>query len=173
MKSRLDEKTNPLSEKYFISQKLKELAHGSGTGEPARASQISPETEQKKLLWEEAEKRTKLKRKENLRMRVWKGPMHCWLKGRFSVTCQHWQTEKHSYTKILALRTLLFVNHSKGTFMAVLVEDCLCARLELTFSNAYAFAGAAPCFFEVDDVDFLKPASLNPLPSIIAVWNRF
>ena len=75
--------------------------------------------------------------------------------------------------KILALRTLLFVNHSEGTFMAVLVEDFLCARLELTFSNAYAFAGAAPCFFEVDDVDFLKPASLNPLLSNIAVWNRF
>jgi hypothetical protein len=31
--------------------------------------------------------------------------------------------------KILALGTLVFVNHSKGTFMAVLVEDFLCARL--------------------------------------------
>lgn len=44
---------------------------------------------------------------------------------------------------------------------------------ELAFSNAYAFAGAAPCIFEVDGVDFLKPASLNPLLSNIAVWNRF
>lgn len=76
--------------------------------------------------------------------------------------------------KILALGTLVFVNHSKGTFMAVLVEDFFMRKaFELAFSNAYAFAGAAPCIFEVDDVDFLKPASLNALLSNIAVWNRF
>jgi acyl-coenzyme A thioesterase 9 len=30
---------------------------------------------------------------------------------------------------------------------------------ELAFSTAYAFAGAAPHFLEVDHVDFFKPVS--------------
>lgn len=33
---------------------------------------------------------------------------------------------------------------------------------ELAFSNAYAFAGVAPRFVEVDHVDFFKPVSRNP-----------
>lgn len=36
---------------------------------------------------------------------------------------------------------------------------------ELAFSNAYAFAGAAPCFIEVDHVDFFKPVSKLVLSS--------
>ncbi|KAL6971809.1 Acyl-coenzyme A thioesterase 2, chloroplastic [Sarracenia purpurea var. burkii] len=32
---------------------------------------------------------------------------------------------------------------------------------ELAFSTAYAFAGSAPCFLEVDHVDFLKPVDVG------------
>lgn len=32
---------------------------------------------------------------------------------------------------------------------------------ELAFATAYAFAGSAPLFLEVDHVDFLKPVSFT------------
>ncbi|KAG5226300.1 acyl-coenzyme thioesterase [Salix suchowensis] len=105
------------------------VARDTKTGKSAIVNQISPETDKEKLLWEEAEERNKMrkrrkqKRKGILRMRIQKGSMHCCLKGGFSLTCQHWQTEIAFLYKIHVMRTLLFVSHNKGTFMVVFLED--------------------------------------------------
>jgi acyl-coenzyme A thioesterase 9 len=122
------------------------------------------------LPWEEAEKGTKLKRKENLRME------------RLDALLAEGQV--FSDMPALADRSILIQDTRPW-------NSCICQpqqrnihgcisggffmrkAFEQTFSNAYAFSGAAPCIFEVDDVDFLKPASLNALLSNIAVWNRF
>ena len=146
------------------------VAQISNTGKSALVNQVSPESEQEKILWEEAEERKKLRKKwraerkkdfenedsDRLNALLAEGRIFCdtdmpELADRDSILicdacldnsfiCQPQQRNIHG--RIFG-----------GFFMQ--------RAFELAFSTTYAFAGVQPHFLEVDHVDFFKPGSTD------------
>ena len=141
------------------------VARDSATGKAAPINQISPESEQERLLWEEAEERNKFRK-------------------RMKQEQKHGESEDPARLKALLAEGRIFCDMpALANRNSILMEDtCLqnsfiCQpqqrnthgrifggflmrrAFELAFSTAYAFAGAAPHFLEVDHVDFFKPVS--------------
>ncbi|XP_050203958.1 acyl-coenzyme A thioesterase 2, chloroplastic-like [Mercurialis annua] len=144
------------------------VARDSKTGKSAPVNQISPETEQEKSLWEEAEERNKLRKQkraeskldtydrdmERLKALLAEGRVFCdmpALADRDSIlikdTC-------HQNSLICQPQQRNIHGRIFGGFL-------MRKAFELSFSTAYAFAGAAPRFVEVDHVDFFKPVDVG------------
>lgn len=142
------------------------VARDSETGKSAAVNHLFPETAQEKLLWEEAEQRNKMRKKmkaekkrdiekkddERINALLAEGRIFCdmpALADRDSIlirdTC-------HENSLICQPQQRNIHGRIFGGFL-------MRKAFELAFSTAYAFAGGAPQFVEVDHVDFFKPVS--------------
>ena len=141
------------------------VARDSATGKAVPINQISPESEQEKLLWEEAEKRNKLrKQKKSEQKHGDDGDI-----ARLSALLAEGRV--FSDMPALADRDSILLRDTclQNSFICQPQQRNIHGRIfggflmrrafELAFSTAYAFAGVAPHFLEVDHVDFVKPVS--------------
>lgn len=144
------------------------VSRDSKTGKSAPVNQISPETEQEKLLWKEAEERNKM-----------------WKKKRAEPKRQFENEDKDRLNALLAEGRIFSDMPALADRDSILIRDtCLqnsfiCQpqqrniygrifggflmrrAFELAFSTTYSFAGVAPHFLEVDHVDFFKPVDVG------------
>ncbi|KAK2641577.1 hypothetical protein Ddye_023340 [Dipteronia dyeriana] len=144
------------------------VARDAKTGKSAPVNQILPETEQEKLLWEEAEERNKMRKrnkgekqmnidygdKERLDALLAEGRIFCdmpALANRDSILIQD---TCHGNSLICQPQQRNIHGRIFGGFL-------MRKAFELAFSTAYAFAGAAPRFIEVDHVDFFRPVDVG------------
>ncbi|OMO96527.1 Thioesterase superfamily [Corchorus capsularis] len=142
------------------------VARDSKTGKSAPVNQILPETEHEKLLWKEAEERNKMRKQnkseqkkdvgnrdeDKLNMLLAEGRVFCDLPALADRDSILIRDTCHENSLICQPQQRNIHGRIFGGFL-------MRKAFELAFSNAYAFAGAAPCFLEVDHVDFFKPVS--------------
>ncbi|XP_031124913.1 acyl-coenzyme A thioesterase 9, mitochondrial-like isoform X1 [Ipomoea triloba] len=145
------------------------VARDSVTGKSAPVNQISPETEDEKLLWSEAEERNKMRKKSSrgeqkkkvdidevnrLNELLAEGRVFCdmpALADRDSILIQD-----------TCLQNSLICQPQQRNIHGRIFGGFLMRRaFELAYATAYAFAGSAPCFKEVDHIDFLKPVDVG------------
>ncbi|KAL3752784.1 hypothetical protein ACJRO7_000217 [Eucalyptus globulus] len=141
------EDIRPSSDSVALTANFTFVARDSKTGKSAPIKPIFPETKREKLLWQEAKKRSKMRKKK--------------------------REERNGDTKVEDLSRLLallaeghvFCNMPAlaDTYSILIRDTCfenslVCQPFEMAFSTRYAFAGVASWFFEVDHVDFLRPA---------------
>ncbi|KAB2008914.1 hypothetical protein ERO13_D10G120600v2 [Gossypium hirsutum] len=144
------------------------VARDSKTGKSAPLNQILPETEHEKLLWEEAEERNKMRKQkrvaekkdvdnrdeDRLNTLLAEGRVFCdmpALADRDSILIRDTRHEN----------SLMCQPQQRNIHGRIFGGFLMRKASELAFSNAYAFAGAAPCFMEVDHVDFFKPVDVG------------
>ncbi|KAI3470322.1 hypothetical protein Pfo_026985 [Paulownia fortunei] len=162
------EETSDPSDAVALTANFTFVARDSRTGKSAVINQISPETEKEKLLWKEAEGRNKLRKKKKgeqkkeindeeinrLNELLSEGRVFCdmpALADRDSILI-----------KDTCLQNSLMCQPQQRNIHGRIFGGFLMRRaFELAFATAYAFAGSAPCFLEVDHVDFLKPVDVG------------
>lgn len=144
------------------------VARDPKTGKSAPVNQISPETEQEKSLWKEADERNKLRKqkrsehkrddqdeyKDRLNALLAEGRVFCdmpALADRDSILIKDTHHEN----------SLICQPQQRNIHGRIFGGFLMRKAFELAFSNAYAFAGAAPKFLEVDHVDFFKPVDVG------------
>lgn len=144
------------------------VARDSKTGKSALINQISPETEQEKLLWEEAEERNKIRKmKRGQRKKVIENGDVDRLKallaeGRIFCDMPALANRDSILIRDTCLENSLTCQPQQRNTHGRIFGGFLMRRaFELAFSTTYAFAGAAPRFLEVDHVDFLKPVDVG------------
>ncbi|XP_061947097.1 acyl-coenzyme A thioesterase 2, chloroplastic-like isoform X1 [Populus nigra] len=159
--------TNP-SDAFALVANFTFVARDAKTGKSALVNQISPETDKEKLLWEEADERNKMRKKkkaekkrdsenedmERLNALLSEGRVFIdmpALADRDSILIQD---TRHENTFICQPQQRNIHGRIFGGFL-------MRKAFELAFSNAYAFAGAAPLFVEVDHVDFFRPVDVG------------
>ncbi|KAH7518208.1 hypothetical protein FEM48_Zijuj09G0147200 [Ziziphus jujuba var. spinosa] len=144
------------------------VARDSKTGKAAPVNRLSPETEQEKLLFEEAEARS------NLRKRKRGGERTEWENGEAN-RLQTLLTEGRIFCDMPALadrdsillrdtsleNSLICQPQQRNIHGRIFGGFLMHRAFELAFSTAYAFAGLVPCFLEVDHVDFLRPVDVG------------
>lgn len=159
--------SNP-SDALALTANFTFVARDSNTGKSAPVNQISPETEQEKLLWEEAEERNKARKKkrienkkdtenkdmERLNALLAEGRVFCDLPALADRDSILLQDTRHQNSLICQPQQRNIHGRIFGGFL-------MRKAFELAFSNAYAFAGAAPRFVEVDHVDFFIPVDVG------------
>ncbi|GMJ08522.1 hypothetical protein like AT2G30720 [Hibiscus trionum] len=144
------------------------VARDSKTGKSAPLNQILPETEHEKSLWREAEERNKMRKQkkaaqkkdvdnrdeDRLNALLAEGRVLCdmpALADRDSILIRDTCHEN----------SLMCQPQQRNIHGRIFGGFLMRKASELAFSNAYAFAGAAPCFIEVDHVDFFKPVDVG------------
>lgn len=153
------------------------VARDSKTGKAAPVNRLSPETEQEKLLCEQAEEKDKLrKRKREEQKRGYETGVHS-LHGDDAKRLKDLLAEGRVFCDMPALadRDSILIRDTRleNSLICQPQQRNLHGRIfggflmnlayELAFSTAYAFVGQMPSFLEVDHVDFLKPVSINKL----------
>ncbi|KAL9397688.1 hypothetical protein Peur_011941 [Populus x canadensis] len=145
------------------------VARDSKTGKAAPVNRLSPETEQEKLLFEEAEARSKLRKKKKkveekkefengevnrLEALLAEGRIFCdmpALADRDSILLRDTHLEN----------SLICQPQQRNIHGRIFGGFLMHRAFELAFSTAYAFAGLVPYFLEVDHVDFLRPVDVG------------
>lgn len=159
--------TNP-SDAVALVANFTFVARDTKTGKSALVNQISPETDKEKLLWEEAEERNKMRKKKKGEKK--RGPENEDMERLNALL-----SEGRVFIDMPALadRDSILIQDTRheNTFICQPQQRNIHGRIfggflmrkafELAFSNAYAFAGAAPLFVEVDHVDFFKPVDVG------------
>lgn len=141
------------------------MARDSTTGKAVPLNQISPETEQEKLLWEEAEQRNKLRKQKKEEQKHGESGDSAKLsalltEGRIFSDMPALADRDSILIKDTCLQNSFICQPQQRNIHGRIFGGFLMRRaFELSFSTAYAFAGAAPYFLEVDHVDFFKPVS--------------
>ncbi|XP_026416990.1 acyl-coenzyme A thioesterase 9, mitochondrial-like [Papaver somniferum] len=130
------------------------VARDSKTGMSAAVYQISPESEQEKMLWEEAEAKDKARKMK---------------RGEKKREIENMEGER--LKALLAEGRILCDMPALATRDSILLRDTCHGRIfggflmhkafELAYSTAYAFAGLVPSFLEVEHVDFLRPVDVG------------
>ncbi|KAI3961831.1 hypothetical protein MKW98_022036 [Papaver atlanticum] len=117
-------------------------------------NRLLPESEQEKMLWEEAEAKDKARKGERLKALLAEGRIICdmpALANRDSIllsdTC-------HEYS-------LICQPQQRNTHGRIFGGFLMHKAFELAYSTAYALAGLVPCFVEVEHVDFLRPVDVG------------
>lgn len=157
---------NP-SESVALVANFTFVARDSKTGKSAPINQILPETEREKLLWKEAEERNKMRKQKRVEQKkdvdkdedrlnalLAEGRVFCdmpALADRDSILIRDTHHEN----------SLICQPQQRNIHGRIFGGFLMRKASELAFSNAYAFAGAAPCFKEVDHVDFFKPVDVG------------
>ncbi|KAI3685283.1 hypothetical protein L6452_34524 [Arctium lappa] len=163
----IQETSDPLDSQALVAN-FTFVGRDSKTGKSATINQIMPETEKEKLLWQEAEERNASRKKRRAQLK--------------NVECER---EAERINALLAEGRVFLDMPALADRDSILIKDtCLQNALicqpqqrnthgrifggflmrrafELAFATAYAFAGSAPCFLEVDHVDFLKPVDVG------------
>lgn len=158
--------TSDLSGAVALTANFTFVARDSKTGKSAVINQITPETEKEKVLWKEAEERNKLrkKRKGEQKREINDEDMkrldEMLSEGRIFCDMPALADTDSILIKDTCLQNSLMCQPQQRNIHGRIFGGFLMRRaLELAFATAYAFAGSAPCFQEVDHVDFLKPVS--------------
>ncbi|XP_059655458.1 acyl-coenzyme A thioesterase 2, chloroplastic-like [Cornus florida] len=162
-----EEISNP-SDSVALTANFTFVARDSETGKSALVNQISPESEQEKLLWQEAEERNKMRKKN---------------RGEHKKVIEDWEVDR--LNELLAEGRVFCHMPALADRDSILMRDTchqnslICQpqqrnihgrifggflmrrAFELAFATTYAFVGSVPCFLEVDRVDFLKPVDVG------------
>ncbi|KAK9265607.1 hypothetical protein L1049_010777 [Liquidambar formosana] len=144
------------------------VARDSKTGKSAPINQISPETEQEKLLWKEAEERNKIRKMKRgkCKREIENGDVDrlkaLLAEGRIFCDMPALADRDSILIRDTCLENSLICQPQQRNIHGRIFGGFLMRRaFELAFSTTYAFAGAAPRFLEVDHVDFLKPVDVG------------
>ncbi|KAL6548689.1 Acyl-coenzyme A thioesterase 4, mitochondrial [Orobanche gracilis] len=144
------------------------VARDSKTGKSTIINQISPETEREKLLCEEAEQRNKSRKekKGELKKKINDEEMkrldEMLSEGRVFCDMPALADRDSILIKDTCLQNSLMCQPQQRNIHGRIFGGFLMRRaFELAFATAYSFAGSAPCFLEVDHVDFLKPVDVG------------
>ncbi|KAF8402408.1 hypothetical protein HHK36_013363 [Tetracentron sinense] len=165
------ESSNP-SDTVALTANFTFVALDYKTGKSAPVNRLSPETEQEKILWEEAEARNKLrKRKKGEHRREFENGEVDRLElllaeGRIFCDMPALADRDSILMRDTCLQNSLICQPQQRNIHGRIFGGFLMHRaFELAFSTAYAFAGTVPCFLEVDHVDFLRPVSTYLIPT--------
>ncbi|KAF1873000.1 hypothetical protein Lal_00016117 [Lupinus albus] len=143
------------------------VARDSATEKAVPINQISPETEEERLLWEDAEKRNKLRKKMKLEQKHTENEDNARLssllaEGRIFIDMPALADRDSILLKDTCLQNSFICQPQQRNIHGRIFGGFLMRRaFELAFSTAYAFAGVAPHFLEVDHVDFVKPVDVG------------
>jgi len=146
------------------------VARDSKTGKAAPVNRLSPETAQEKVLFEQAEARSNLrKRKRGGEKKEFENGEKNRLKallaeGRIFCDMPALADRDSILLKDTSLENALICQPQQRNIHGRIFGGFLMHRaFELAFSTAYAFAGLVPYFLEVDHVDFLRPVSVSSI----------
>ncbi|XVF21242.1 hypothetical protein REPUB_Repub12eG0073300 [Reevesia pubescens] len=143
------------------------VARDSKTGKAAPVNRLSPETEHEKFLFEEAEARSKLRKKKRVdRRELENGETNrleaLLAEGRIFCDMPALADRDSILIRDTRLENALICQPQQRNIHGRIFGGFLMHRaFELAFSTAYAFAGLVPCFLEVDHVDFLRPVDVG------------
>ncbi|KAK3011196.1 hypothetical protein RJ639_011558 [Escallonia herrerae] len=142
------------------------VARDSATGKSAPVNQISPETDVERLLWEEAEERNKVRKMKKGKQKATEGEMdrvnELLSEGRIFCDMPALADRDSILIRDTCLQNSLMCQPQQRNIHGRIFGGFLMRRaFELAFATAYAFAGSAPSFLEVDHVDFLKPVDVG------------
>lgn len=158
--------TSDPSDSVSLTANFTFVARDSTTGKSALINQISPETEKEKLLWKEAEERNRMrkKKKQEPKREIDNEEVNrlneLLSEGRIFCDMPALADRDSILIKDTCLQNSLICQPQQRNIHGRIFGGFLMRRaFELAFATAYAFAGSAPCFLEVDHVDFLKPVS--------------
>lgn len=141
------------------------VARDTNTGKAVPINQVLPETEKERLLWEEAEQGNKLRKKKKEEQKHGENGDNARLsalltEGRIFSDMPALADRDSILIKDTCLQNSFICQPQQRNTHGRIFGGFLMRRaFELAFSTAYAFAGAAPHFLEVDHVDFFKPVS--------------
>ncbi|XP_021733456.1 acyl-coenzyme A thioesterase 9, mitochondrial-like [Chenopodium quinoa] len=144
------------------------VARDSKTRKAAPVNRLSPETDKEKVLFEEAEERSKFrKRKGGLNKKDYANGEVDRLatllsEGRIFCDMPALADRNSILLRDTRLANSLICQPQQRNIHGRIFGGFLMHRaFELAFSTAYAFAGVRPSFLEVDHVDFLKPVDVG------------
>ncbi|MBA0859315.1 hypothetical protein Goshw_005726 [Gossypium schwendimanii] len=143
------------------------VARDSKTGKAAAVNRLSPETEREKFLFEEAEARSKLRKKKRVdRRKLENGDVNqlepLLAEGRIFCDMPALADRDSILLRDTRLENALICQPQQRNIHGRIFGGFLMHRaFELAFSTAYVFAGLVPCFLEVDHVDFLRPVDVG------------
>ncbi|KAK8565116.1 hypothetical protein V6N12_058691 [Hibiscus sabdariffa] len=143
------------------------VARDSKTGKAAAVNRLSPETDREKNLFEEAEARSKLRKKKRVGRREFddeevKRLQVLLAEGRIFCDMPALADRDSILLKDTRLENSLICQPQQRNIHGRIFGGFLMLRaFELAFSTAYAFAGLVPSFLEVDHVDFLMPVDVG------------
>lgn len=142
------------------------VARDSKTHKAAPVNRLSPQTDQEKLLFKEAEARSKLRKRKSVGERketddgIVKRLKELLAEGRIFSDMPALADRNSILLRDTHLENSLICQPQQRNIHGRIFGGFLMHRaFELAFSTAYAFAGLVPCFLEVDHVDFLRPVS--------------
>ncbi|XP_030454673.1 acyl-coenzyme A thioesterase 2, chloroplastic [Syzygium oleosum] len=144
------------------------VARDSKTHKAAPVNRLSPETDQEKLLFKEAEARSKLRKRKSVGERketddgIVKRLKELLAEGRIFSDMPALADRNSILLRDTHLENSLICQPQQRNIHGRIFGGFLMHRaFELAFSTAYAFAGLVPCFLEVDHVDFLRPVDVG------------
>ncbi|KAB5527797.1 hypothetical protein DKX38_021644 [Salix brachista] len=144
------------------------VARDSKTGKAAPVNRLSPETETEKLLFEEAEARSKLRKRKNVeeKKEIQNGEVNrleaLLAEGRIFCDMPALADRNSILLRDTCLENSLICQPQQRNIHGRIFGGFLMHRaFELALSTAYAFAGLVPYFLEVDHVDFLRPVDVG------------
>ncbi|MED6137265.1 Acyl-coenzyme A thioesterase 4, mitochondrial [Stylosanthes scabra] len=144
------------------------VARDSATGKAVPINQVLPETDKEKLLWEEAEESSKLRKQRKTEEKHRsdgdneKRLNALLAEGRIFGDLPALANRDSILMKDTCLQNSFICQPQQRNIHGRIFGGFLMRRaFELAFSTAYAFAGVAPHFLEVDHVDFVKPVDVG------------
>ncbi|KAI8537251.1 hypothetical protein RHMOL_Rhmol09G0009200 [Rhododendron molle] len=162
------EETTDLSDSEALVANFTFVARDSKTGKSAVINKISPETEREKVLWKEAEERNQMRKQKRGQQRkeIEDGEVdrlkELLAEGRIFCDMPALADRDSILVRDTCLENSLMCQPQQRNIHGRIFGGFLMRRaFELAFATAYAFAGSAPCFLEVDHVDFLRPVDVG------------
>lgn len=157
-----------ITESLALTANFTFVARDSKTGKSAPINQISPETEKEKLLCKEAEERNKMRK-------IKRGEQKKEIQGEEVNRLSELLAESRIFCDMPALadrdsilikdtclqNSLICQPQQRNIHGRIFGGFLMRRAFELAYATAYAFAGSAPCFVEVDHVDFLNPVDVG------------
>ncbi|XP_074581549.1 acyl-coenzyme A thioesterase 2, chloroplastic [Curcuma longa] len=151
------------------------VARDSKTGKAAPVNRLSPETEQEKLLFAQAEEKDKLRKRKREEQKKGYETGVSSLHGDDAKRLKDLLAEGRVFCDMPALadrdsilmrdtrleNSLICQPQQRNLHGRIFGGFLMNLAYELAFSTAYAFVGQMPSFLEVDHVDFLKPVDVG------------
>ncbi|KAL3506902.1 hypothetical protein ACH5RR_032284 [Cinchona calisaya] len=161
--------TSDASDSLALTANFTFVARDYKTGKSAPVNQISPETERERLLWKEAEERNQMRKKKRGEKKQGiengeevKRLNELLAEGRIFCDMPALADRDSILIRDTCLQNSLVCQPQQRNIHGRIFGGFLMRRaFELAFATAYTFAGTAPCFVEVDHVDFLKPVDVG------------
>ncbi|KAI3798073.1 hypothetical protein L1987_33341 [Smallanthus sonchifolius] len=162
------ETSDPLDSQALVAN-FTFVGRDSKTGKSAKLNQITPETEKENLLWKEAEERNRLRKERRVQQKkeveneMEAERLNALLaEGRVFIDMPALADRDSILIQDTCLQnSLVCMPQQRNTHGRIFGGFLMRRAFELAFATAYAFAGSAPLFLEVDHVDFLKPVDVG------------